>query len=516
MKKILKYSIALLLPIIFMVGCEEDFEDKLTGNPPSDNSVDVSSRLSGFEQDEAEIGATLTMTGQGLSNVKRVMVAGRLALNVEASETAVSFTVPNGAPLGAQDFHFIFSGNERAVANIVVIPRQIPGILSISPTAAAAGEQVTIVGFALKDIQSIKVGGVEAEADDASTEEKLIITIPEGLPPNVPAPIEIETVRGKVTSESIFYVGKNLIANGEFEQGEGEDFEGWHKANNGTLTIADPADSYAGRTLKAISGSASQQWHPQMFAPATPTQIGAEYTLIVWVKGAVGTPGDGGRIRFSTTPNAKYSGNYDITSQWQQLVWVFEANAESTQIVLDLGGVEDAVYFLDNVTLVATGDAAPQPVELLLNGGFELGDGDDFTNWSKNNGADFLTATTNENEVRSGSRALFAVGDGRSHWRTQLASDVMETIEGRTYVASFWIKAKLGTPGNGGIVRMSTAGNGDPQYQGDVTVNTTTDWQKVEWEITANGTETSIVLDLGATENAEYFIDDVSFLQMPE
>ena len=61
---------------------------------------------------------------------------------------------------------------------------------------------------------------------------------------------------------------------------------------------------------------------------------------------------------------------------------------------------------------------------------------------------------------------------------------------------------------------MSTTGNGDAQYQGDVTV--TTEWQKVEWIFTANSTQTGIVLDLGATLDAVYFVDDVSLLAPPE
>jgi hypothetical protein len=144
----------------------------------------------------------------------------------------------------------------------------------------------------------------------------------------------------------------------------------------------------------------------------------------------------------------------------------------------------------------------------LPNGGFE--EGDEFTNWSKLNGADLLTATTNADEVHGGSRAVRAVGDS---CRTQLASDFVPTEDGVEYAVSLWVKAAPG-PGNGGTIRMSTTCNGNAQYQEDVTV--TTEWQKVEWQLTANSTETGIVLDLGATQDAVYFIDDVSFLTPPE
>src|SRR5699024_9694532 len=194
------------------------------------------------------------------------MVGGELASDVKAESSKVSFVVPNGTPLGEQEFHFIFSGNERAVASIAVIPKAVPEIYAIAPTAVPAGEKVTIHGISFIDLQSVTIGEMEADVDPSSTPETLIVTVPEGLPDNVPAQIEITTARGKTKSESVFYVGENLILNGEFELGEGDDFDFWSKANDGELTLAGESDSYAGRTLRAVSGSDSQQWHPQMFA----------------------------------------------------------------------------------------------------------------------------------------------------------------------------------------------------------------------------------------------------------
>jgi len=203
-----------------------------------------------------------------------------------------------------------------------------------------------------------------------------------------------------------------------------------------------------------------------------------------------------------------------MTADWRQIQWTFEANVAETRLALDMGVVAGATCFVDNITLVATGLAGPQPVELLPNGGFELGDGDDFTDWTKLNAADLMKQTTNPGEVRNGAKALRAVGFGTDHWRTQLRSATMATVVGKRYTASFWIKADASSPGVGGIVRMSTAGNSSPQYQDDATVSA--EWQEIEWTITATGTETAIVLDLGKTENAVYFIDDASFMELPD
>ncbi len=97
---------------------------------------------------------------------------------------------------------------------------------------------------------------------------------------------------------------------------------------------------------------------------------------------------------------------------------------------------------------------------------------------------------------------------------TQLASDEMATISGVEYTASMWIRAEAGSPGVGGAVRFSTAAGAGAQYGGDFTVSE--EWQEVIFTFTANDVLTRIVLDLGATADAVYFIDDVSVLEPPQ
>lgn len=507
MKRYLYKSLMLIAfsASIFLAGCKEDEE----GQPNvAIENMDVTSA---YPLEE------VTIQGTNFNAVQYVFV-GTIQAPFELGDgNSLTFTVPQLAVPGMSSVTLALPGSARVATEFEVLVRPVPVIQSISPSAAASGEQVTILGTSLNNIQSVMVGGVEAAVDASSTADQLIITVPDGLPANVPATISITTTGGATSSESIFYVGENLIANGELELGEGDDFTNWGKWNgaDGMTATTNAAEAYAGRTLKVVSPGPNA-WSSQLGSDAIPTEVGVEYTLFMWIKGEEGTPGDGGQIRFSTAPNAMYSANFDITSEWQQIQWVLTANAAETQIVIDMGAVTDAVYFIDNITLLATGQAAAQPVELIMNGGFEEGGGDDFTNWAKNNGADLLTATTNAEEVHGGSRALRAVGFGQDHWRTQFASGPMETIVGREYTASFWIKAGAGTPGEGGIVRMSTNGNGDAQYQGDNVVNSATEWQKIEWTFTANATETGLVLDLGKTLDAVYFLDDVSFLELPE
>lgn len=165
-------------------------------------------------------------------------------------------------------------------------------------------------------------------------------------------------------------------------------------------------------------------------------------------------------------------------------------------------------------------DQNPEAVEctLLLNGGFEEGEGDDFTNWSKNNGADFMTATTIETQVYSGSRALkvAVIPDelegtpATQQWRIQLISEAVETEVDANYLIVVWARATV----PGGTIRFSTnAGLGNEQYGPDTEVPS--NWTAIQWEITANTATTTVVLDMAGDLETTYYIDDARILKLP-
>lgn len=151
-----------------------------------------------------------------------------------------------------------------------------------------------------------------------------------------------------------------------------------------------------------------------------------------------------------------------------------------------------------------TGDDANGGAEnLLVNGSFEDGEGDDFTGWSKYNGAESFVETTEEEEVSFGNRALKVVvsqDNPNEQWRVQLASDPFPTTVGTQYRVSFWIKAAA----VGGSMRLSTQPTA--QYQGDQDVGTS--WTQISWTIEASDPETQILFDMGLRANT-YFVDDV-------
>lgn len=481
----------LIFTLVLATGCEDDdlFEEVAV------TDTDVAS---------AYPMESVTLSGSNFDEVQFVFVGNRQATFQLEGDNSLTFQVPEDVSPGATTITLAMSNNYRVTQPFEVLQRPNPVIEAISPTAAASGEDVTVAGVNLDNLESVMVSGVEASVVSNSATE-LVFTVPAGLPNNTEATIDIVTSGGEVSSSSIFYVGENLIANGDFEEGEGDEFTNWGKYNGAERLTATTAEdeAYYGRSLRA-EGAGGNPWDTQFASDAAPTQVGVEYTLTMWIR----TDGGTGTMRFSTAPNAMYSGDYEISSEWQQVQWVFTANEEATQIMLDLGA-SDVVYFIDNVTLVATGQAGPQPVEILANGGFEEGDGDEFTNWNKYNGADLLTATTADDAVRSGNRALRAVGAGADAWRTQMASDEMPTEPGTEYTVTMWVKGESGTPGVGGSVRISTQSpTGDAMYGPDMTVSD--EWQAYEWTFTANDDATRVVLDLGATADAVYFIDDVS------
>ena len=146
-----------------------------------------------------------------------------------------------------------------------------------------------------------------------------------------------------------------------------------------------------------------------------------------------------------------------------------------------------------------------QDANLIQNPSFEEGDGDDFTNWNKYNGAEYLVQTTEEDNVYEGDRALQVNSPGLApdHWRVQMVTDQITTTPGNEYTFTIWAKAET----EGGIVRFSTQPNA--LYGPDTEVPT--DWTQLSWTFTANETATVIAMDLGYSE-ATYYFDNAEML----
>jgi endo-1,4-beta-xylanase len=161
---------------------------------------------------------------------------------------------------------------------------------------------------------------------------------------------------------------------------------------------------------------------------------------------------------------------------------------------------QNATYLRNFAGMVVPGGS-----ELLSNNDFELG-GTTFDNWSTFNSANGATVTvgSGSGEVRTGLRSLKVVNpvaNPGNQWRVQVASDLFNTVAGKQYIITYWVKAATA----GGSIRLSTGPTA--QYQPDQTIGTA--WQQVTWTISANSAQTRILFDMGQSANT-YFIDDVS------
>lgn len=283
---------------------------------------------------------------------------------------------------------------------------------------------------------------------------------------------------------------ENLVLNGGFEEGDGDDFTNWTKQNGDDRMTAETTDVHGGSRALAVSNPmGGEPWHTQLMSTNMTTEIGITYTASMWIKG------DSGTVRFSTTSSAGdlYGPDFSVSSDWQLYTWEFEANDTTTRLALDMGATA-ANYIVDDVSVA---------VNLIANGGFEEGDGDDFTSWTKPNGADRMTAETTD--VYEGSRALAVSNpaDGEP-WHTQLMSANMTTEIGVAYTASMWIKGDA----DGGVIRFSTSED-TPQYGPNYTA--TTEWQRVTWTFTATSESTGLTLDLGESAG-NYVVDEVKVI----
>jgi len=305
---------------------------------------------------------------------------------------------------------------------------------------------------------------------------------------------------------------ENFILNGGFEAGDNNDFTNWGKFNGADRMTQETEDVFEGsRALKVVNPAEGAQFETQLVSDAVATESGTEYTVSLWIKGGPGT------IRFSTNAglgDEQYGGDTEVTEDWSQIAFTFTATTDETNIALDMGA-SAATYIVDDVQLIAGNEPAPAPgaqvpsgpESIVLNGGLEDGDNDEFTNWGKFNGADRMTQETED--VYEGSRAMKVVNPAAgAQFETQLVSDALPTESGADYTASLWVK---GGPGN---IRISTnAGLGDEQYGGDTEV--TEDWSQIVYTFTANTDETNLALDMGASA-ATYIVDKIELIKVEE
>lgn len=199
-------------------------------------------------------------------------------------------------------------------------------------------------------------------------------------------------------------------------------------------------------------------------------------------------------------------------------------NYANTDALVDAVGTQEifghALAWHENVNSnylkAFAGITIPDAPESIVNGGFEAGGGS-LANWATFNAqsGSTVTVTTVSSERRTGvagMRIQANAGDPTGQWKVQIASDLFNTVVGKQYRVTYYVRAATGT----GSIRMSTqtAGGGSAQYQGDQAIPSG-QFTQISWTITANSPQTRILFDCGAQVNT-YFIDDVSVKEVIE
>jgi len=485
--------------MLFLTSCDDELD---LGPTVLIDSVNPEAVFTGEE---------VTITGENLHTVINVFVGNRHATDVvDQSESSIRFVVPATAEPGDNKVVLAMKNGYRVSRDLEVNLRPIPVIETISPSAAAPGENVTIRGLNLGELTSARIGGIEATIASASNNE-LELTVPSGLPLNTPAAIELETVETTTTSTSIFYVGPNLVANSDFEAGSGDDFDSWEKLNSGDqMTERTGAEAYAGRSIHIVP-AANNPWSTQLATQEMQLNLNSEYTVLFWAK----ADDAGAFMRVSSSQfnhhgsgsDFFYGDNQDIPTEWTQMTWTFTVTADlpSYKLVMDMG--EGSVPFaIDNVTLIETGAAGPPiPDNQVMNPGFENG----LENWTLANG--MIEASSED--VHCGAQALKVTGAGNPDqaWRTQLQSDGMMLTAGVDYEVKMWAKATADNVPISVSVSRYNGGDGSDYFYSDQQV-ITQEWAEYSWTFTAQDPPSginSLVLDLGRSAEV-FYIDDIS------
>ena len=447
----------------------------------------------------------VSLIGLNLETVQFVFV-GEQQAEFELNGETISFIVPERSVVGPNFITLAMANDYRVKIPFEVLLRPIPFIDRFDAWVAPGGN-LTISGLSFNPEYNpvVTIDGVEATIT-SNTNTELVVTVP-GVTDDEFLDITITSIHGSTTTSTAFIARNNILANGDFYEGSGDDFTGWEKLNGADrMTAVTDADAYGeGRSMRVDPASANP-WDNQFASDGVQLTLGEEYTLVLWGKAI----DEGAFMRFSIS---QYDGNgadyfYGddkiFTNTWAPYTWTFTVTNDLPihRAVLDMGASTGA-FIIDHIALVEGAfGATTGPAEELLNGSFE----DGLTNWESLNGTHEISTT----EAFCGDSSLTATGAGANPWDTQIASDPMLLQVGTDYEISFWAKAA----GPDGIFRVSMSqydGNGaDFFYSPDLDIPE--DWTYFSFVTTAQTTASGdyrLLFDMGATTQT-FFVDGVS------
>ena len=152
-RKILYFMTIAAMLGLFIIGCEDENE-----GIKQVQIVDVSSRITGVPAFSGA-GAKIEIEGTGLTEVERIIFDVYVVrhLEIDTTDTGISFIVPAQVGEGENDVAFIFPNNEIAFAKVMILPLQV--LTGFEPTNGNLGDTVELYGNNLHIVTDIAVGG---------------------------------------------------------------------------------------------------------------------------------------------------------------------------------------------------------------------------------------------------------------------------------------------------------------------------------------------------------------------
>ena len=292
---------------------------------------------------------------------------------------------------------------------------------------------------------------------------------------------------------------KNLLMNGDFENGNINPWFGWGNNSTREYSATDGVDGSA--CIVCTNPAAGNDYYVAQLMQDfdSPLENGKTYTMRFKARSA--EPGGSIQLCMQNTNhgNGGWYKSVELTTSWATYEFEYTCSKDDNQeLAINFGKVADVFYFDD----VEFGEKQASPdagrTNLLVDGSFD----ENASAWSTWNGGDCKSWNETEGNEKAGCMQVVNPEDQPGNeWKVQIHANFINPIpEGTKFYVSYYIKCAEGT----GSVRCSTTGNA--HYQGNTAVST--NWNRVEWVVTAGGEVSGINFDLGLMQGT-YYIDDV-------
>lgn len=295
---------------------------------------------------EAFPGEDVVITGADLEGVTAVTFGG-ISASFTATANSIATTVPPDAPLGEVQITLMNAGGTTQIPFTVM---DDPIVTSFSPTSGAVGDVITISGVNLIDVQSVTIGGIEADFTVESA-TNIDFVVPEGATTGF---IAVATITGESTGTNQFIVQTgDALPVFIYDEGLNPEWDdwGWNSSRDFDNSENPLTGSKALKISHDVDGWGAANFHSDPpfdligYKKLTFSVYGGEGTngaaQTLWVKDATGT--EHTKVQFTLK-----EGEY-VTHEFTMEELGYPSNILELYIQND--GVIGNVFYIDDVVL---------------------------------------------------------------------------------------------------------------------------------------------------------------------